>query len=289
MYELTNEDIIIRFEKYLIKKDMRIDTIRNYIYDIKAYNTFLNGIHFYDATEQDVKRYIQNKIDKKNSNSRISFSMSVLTSFYKYLNRLSLTKNNPIKNLPKPKIKRKEKEYLNIKEVYNIRKKLKEHGDIQLEVFFCIVIASNPKKNIIHNIQWRKINWKSKYIEVDINDKERCILYLDDYTIDRLKALRKERKNKNIKQKWVFITRYNGHWNSISDAGINYWINKIKDINSLDKLNFNILKQSSLNYWKNSRKFSDEKINRILEHGKGWDIEFRQKIIDEIDEITKMK
>lgn len=289
--QFTNEYIVQRYEKYLQRKNMNEYTIRNYIYDLKAYNIFLNEKHFFDATEQDIKEYIQDKIDRGNSNSRINFSIAVLSAFYKYLVRNDYpTRNNPMKNISKLKVKKveKEKEYLTTYQVYEIRRRLRELDNIQLEVFFGILISSAPMKQCVSKIEWRKINWKEKYIEVEINDKERCILYLDDYTVDRLTELRKERKNKGIKRKWVFLTRHNGNWSSICDATISYWLNKIKDIIGVDKLTFSIIKESMKYYSKIGRSMSDEKINKILEH-RSWELEFRQDILKEVEEILQMK
>lgn len=290
--EYNNQEIIQRYERYLKnKKQLNEYTIRNYMYDLKSYDIFLNGKHFFDATEQDIKKYIQDKIDRGNSDSRINFSIVVLSAFYKYLVRNNyLTRNNPMKNISKLKVKKveKEKEYLTTYQVYEIRRRLRELDNVQLEVFFGILISSAPMKQCISKIEWRKINWKEKYIEVEINDKERCILYLDDYTIDRLTELRKERKNKNIKRKWVFLTRHNGNWSSICDATISYWLNKIKDTIGVDKLTFSIIKESMKYYSKIGRCMSDEKINKILEH-RSWELEFRQDILKEVEKVLQMK
>lgn len=288
--QFTNEQIIQRYEKYLKRKNMNEYTIRNYVYDLRAYDKFLNGKHFFDATEQDIRAYIQDKINRKNSENRISFSISTLSAFYSYLVRNDYnTRNNPIKNLPRPKKRKNEKkEYITIDKIYFIRKKLRELDDIQLEVFFGFICCIT-KKNMISKIEWRKIKWKDKYVEVELNEKEHCIIYLDEYTIDRLTALRKERKEKGIKRKWVFISRYNGNWSEVADATISYWMSKIKNIANVDKLTFSMMKPTAINYWKHKRKYSDEKINKIIEHNKGWNMEFRQDILEEVQDVLQMK
>ena len=105
----------------------------------------------------------------------------------------------------------------------------------------------------------------------------------------RLKKLREERRNKKIKQKWVFITRHNGHWNEVSDETITYWMNKIKKIYELEKLDFNIMRKTTMNYWKKSRKFSDDKINLILKHRDGYNVEFRNTLLEESEKVLDMK
>ena len=288
MYDYSNEELIQRFEMCIKRKYTNETTVKNYIYDLKAFNLFLNDIHFYDTTEENVKEYIRIKLRKNNSYNRINFSISVLKSFYDYLKRNKYTNNNPT-NIPRPKVKKKEIEGLNIRQLNKIKNGLKDKNDLQLEVFFCILLSAMPKKYCIKNILWRKINWDRGYIEVETDNDKRHILYLDDYTLSRLKKLREERKNKKIKQKWVFITRHDGRWNEVSDETLTYWLNKIKKNFELEKLDFNIMRETSLNYWKKNRKFSDEKINLILKHREGYNIEFRNTLLEELEKVLQME
>lgn len=289
MHIFTNEQMIERYEKYLKqKKKLNEKTIRNYIYDLKTYNNFLNDVRFFDTTEKNIKEYIQNKINKNNSDNRIMFSMSTLSSFYKYLVRSRYMANNPMINLSRPKSKKTEMIYLNRTELSKVKKKLREHGNIQLEAFWAIMNCL-PKKYMIAKIEWRKINWKKKYIEVEINEKERCILYIDDYCVEKLSALRKLRKDKGIKKKYVFLTRHNKSYTPVSDDGISSWLRKIKNIAQLENLSFAIMKNSSIRHLKTTRRFSEEKVDKMIEHGKKWSIEFRQSILEEVEKVLRMK
>ena len=66
-------------------------------------------------------------------------------------------------------------------------------------------------------------------------------------------------------------------------------MNSIKDVLELEKLDFSIMKQSSINYWKQGRRFSDDKINLIIEHRKGYDMEFRSTLLEEVEKVLDMK
>ena len=169
-----------------------------------------------------------------------------------------------------------------------MRRRLAKYGDKQLEVFFGILVASAPKKYMISKLEWRKIKWKQNYIEVVINEKERGILYLDNYTMDKLTELRKERKDKHIKKKWIFITRHKGNWKDIGDSTITYWLNKIAKIAEVDRLTISNMKATMLHYLKNGRRFSDEKVNKILNMS-CFDNEFRSIYLQDLEEIIKME
>ncbi len=284
-----NQELINRYENYLKNyKRSNEKTIRNYIYDLKAFNKFIDK-EFTDVSEEDIDTYIQNKKDKKISPSRINFSIATLSSFYKYLKKIKITKDNPVENIPRLKIKRKKEiEYLSTYQIYETRRKLAEYGDKQLEVFFGILVASAPKKYMISKLEWRKVNWKQNYIEVIINEKERGILYLDNYTMEKLAELRKERKDKHIKRKSVFLTRYKNNWKSVGDSTISYWLNKIAKIAEVDRLTISNMKTTMLHYSKNGRRFSDEKINKILNMS-CFDNEFRSIYLQDLEEIIKME
>ncbi len=279
-----NQKIIERYKNYLKRRNLNELTIKNYICDLKSFCLY-NDKYLYDITKEDIKNYIQDKKSKNVSEKRINFSICVLSKFYSHLTKNNYIEYNPMEEIERFKIKKKEKSQgLTTGQIYKIRKQIKEYNDLQLEVFFNLLICSGCKKNYIDKINWRFIKWKDKYIEVIINDNERAILYLDDYTIDLLDKLRKERHKKHIKQKWVFITRHNGHWNSVTDGTITYWLNKIVKVSDVDKLTFGIIKQTTLNYWKLGRRFSDERINKMLLHQK-FDNEFRSIVLDEIKNI----
>ena len=284
-----NQELINRYENYLKNyKRSNEKTIRNYIYDLKAFDKFIDK-EFTDVSEEDIDTYIQNRKDKKISPSRINFSIATLSSFYKYLKKIKITKDNPVENISRLKIKRKKEiEYLSTYQIYETRRRLAEYGDKQLEVFFGILVASAPKKYMISKLEWRKIKWKQNYIEVVINEKERGILYLDNYTMEKLTELRKERKDKHIKKKWIFITRYKGNWKDIGDSTITYWLNKIAKIAEVDRLTISNMKATMLHYLKNGRRFSDEKVNKILNMS-CFDNEFRSIYLQDLEEIIKME
>ena len=53
---MNNEELIQKYEKYLTSyRKMNDATIRNYIYDIKAFNLFLNNKFFTDVIEEDIR------------------------------------------------------------------------------------------------------------------------------------------------------------------------------------------------------------------------------------------
>ena len=278
------KELIERYGKYLKRKKSDDKTIRNYMYDLQAFSSYMNK-PFEDITEEDINIFIQEKKNKGIKPSRINFNISVLISFYKYLNRNNIIKNNPMQNISRLKIQKKEDVILSIGKIREIRKKLEEEENAQLEAFFAILCCNCPNKSIISKIEWRRINWKKKYIEVVVEDNIRSIIYLDNYALRMLEKLRKERHKKGLKRKHVFITKYKG-WDTVKDATITYWMTKISELGGLDKLTFGIMKNTCKDYLKKVIRLNDEQIAKIFSW-RNFELEFKHLILDEIENLKK--
>lgn len=282
---MTNEQIIERYQIYLIRyRDLNEASIRNYIYTLKAFISDLNNKSLLEVTTDDVNEYIRERKMKGDKNSRITFVTSVLSTFYKYLHKnAKLIKNNPMKDVKRVKYKAKkneDKDVISVYHLYEIRRKLKEHGDKELECFFSLLMSSMPTKQSIINAKWRKIDYDNNYIEVELDEENKGILYIDNYTKELLIELRKERRRVDIRNPHIFICRHKNRWKPISPATINVWLNKIAKICELDTLTMGILKRSTMLYWSNARKMSDEKISLIKTHRK-YNVEFEEIIQNE--------
>lgn len=281
---METKELIEKYEKNLKRKKANDKTIRNYMYDLQAFSSYMNK-NLEEITEEDINNFIQEKKDRGIKPNRINFSISVLISFYRYLNRNYFVKNNPMKNISRLKVPKKEDTILPIDKIKEIRKKLEEEGNVQLSAFFAILCCSCPNKSNISKIEWRKINWKKKYIEVVVDDNTRSMIYLDNYAIKQLEKLRKERYDKGLKRKHIFITKYKG-WSPATDNTITNWLDKIAEIGNVDKLTFGIMRNTCKEYLKKVNKLNDEQINRVLSW-KSFEVEFKYLILDEIENLKK--
>lgn len=279
---METKELIEKYEKNLKRKKANDKTIRNYIYDLQAFNSYMNK-SLEEITEEDINNFIQEKKDRGIKPSRINFSISVLISFYKYLNRNYFVKNNPMKNISRLKVPKKEETILSIDKIKEIRKKLEEEENTQLSAFFAILCCNCPNKGNIAKIEWRRVNWKKKYIEVVVDDNTRSMIYLDNYAIKQLEKLRKERHDKGLKRKHIFITKYKG-WSPVTDNTITNWLDKIAKIGNVDKLTFGIMRNTCKEYLKRVNKLNDEQINRVLSW-KSFETEFKYLILDEIENL----
>jgi site-specific recombinase XerD len=283
-----NEQIISIYEKYLrTRRKMNETTIVNYIYDLKAFSVFINKSLF-EVVEDDVKEWLTDKKNKGNGVNRINFSISTLSSFYKYAKRNNRVKQNPMLNIKRETVVKNEDEFrLTRRQIYEIRERLEEIGDTQLMVYYGLLVSAFPMKQVIGGLKWKDINWKKKYMLVKIDKDRSGILYLDNYTIEKLQLLRKMRKKEGLKRGNIFLTRYNG-LNELTDDTQSYWLNKIKKIAGIEKLTFGTIKKANYTYLKSSRRFSEEKIELIRTH-RVFPSDLKEEILKEVDEVLNMK
>lgn len=267
---MTNEEILDKYKYYLKRyKDLGEISIRNYMYSLGTFEKFVNK-PLLEVVTDDINNYLDDlKWRLNNKPSRLTFAKSVLSQFYKYLNRNKYMAYNPIEGSKSIKIKvkkEKDKDVLSSYQLFEIRRKLKEYGDIELECFFALLMSSMPVKQALIEAKWKDIDYENNCMVVKLDEEHNGILYFDDYTNDTLVRLRKERRRLDRRKPTIFITRYNNKWNKISNPTINVWLNKIKDICGLDYLTMQLLKRSTVGYMKNVRYFSEEKVNLIKEH-----------------------
>lgn len=193
-----------------------------------------------------------------------------------------------MENIKREIVVKNEDEFrLTIKQIFEIRRRLEEIGDTQLMVYYGLLVSAFPMKQVIDGLKWRDINWKRKYMLVKIDNERSSILYLDDYTIEKLQLLRKERKKEGLKRGSIFLTRYNG-LNELSDGTLSYWLNKIRKIAGIEKLTFGIIKKANYTYLKSGRRFSEEKIKLISTH-RAFPSDLKDTILKEADKILNMK
>lgn len=282
-----NTKTIERYERCLrVNRKMSETSVKNYVSDIKAFSEFVNK-DLFEVTEEDVNNYLDNKRKQGVGASRYNFSLSVLCNFYQYA-KGTYMKYNPTKNVKRMRVKKKEEAIgLNKKQIKETREKLAELGDIQLEVYFSLLICSGVPKYLISEVKWANMYWTKKYFTVNTTNGNTCVFYLDDYTIEKLHELKKYRKDKGIKRGQVFIVKNKG-LHSASLETQSYWLKKIRDLMGYERLTFNEMKKSHLNYLSQQRKFTEEEIKIINEH-KSFPSELRQVIMDELDELKFYK
>lgn len=146
---------------------------------------FLSEVHIdniKDVDYQIVRKYLNYLYDKKYSNRAISRYISSLRSFFKYLKRTSIIKNNPMTLISNPKAEKKlpkvvySNELETILSVPDITKPIGCRDSLILELLY----STGIRVGELVNIKISNINMNKKEIKIfGKGSKERIVLYGD--------------------------------------------------------------------------------------------------------------
>lgn len=113
--------LIDKFATYLEKeKKVSENTIEAYVRDIEHFNYFvsLRGISdLKDVTNTEIVAYLMNLKNENKSKSTVNRKLASIRTFYNYLLKTRVVKDNPTVDIKTPKIERKKIEYLSIEEI----------------------------------------------------------------------------------------------------------------------------------------------------------------------------
>lgn len=102
-----------------------------------------------------------------------------------------------------------EQTYLTKEQFNKLKDKLRELGNLQLEVYARLSLSTMGRVNAISNITWEQIDFDARTIN-DVLEKEGKIvtLFFDEEVKELLIKLKKFRESKGIECAYVFCTKY---------------------------------------------------------------------------------
>lgn len=212
-----------------------------------------------------------------NNERRIQRRMSSISSFFLYLRKKRKIRENPIDFLDRPKVSVGEKlqikqTFLTKEQVEEIRKGLKEIGDLQLELFFEFGLSTMARANAISNVKIEQINFEKNRVE-DVLEKEgyRVTLFPSKRAMELIKQWLKYREEQGIENEYLFITKYSGQWKKVEKTTLqSSWIKKIGNIIGIPELHCHDLRHSGSNLlYHSGMKLED--VSLLLNH-RGTDV-----------------
>jgi integrase/recombinase XerC len=207
-----------------------------------------------------------------NNERRIQRRMSSISSVFLYLRKKRRIRENPIDFLDRPKIGKGEKPqikqtFLTKEQVENIRKKLNELGNLQLELFFEFGLSTMARANAISNVRLEQIDFEKGRVERVI-EKEgyEVTLFPSKRTMDLINQWVDYRKENNIECEYLFITKYHGEWKKVETSTLQgYWIKKIGEMIKIPELHCHDLRHSGSNLlFHSGMKLED--VSKLLNH-----------------------
>lgn len=236
-----NKETLKLFDKYKIDmtiRELSPKTIEHYENDL-----FQWFIYIYDnqdnqcitkLEEDDIVEFIYYCKTEGNNSRRMKRRISSISAFYNFLRRKKIIKENPLEFFERPK---KDTDviiqtFLTKEQIDLMKQKLKESGDLQLEVYALFSLSTMARVNAISNVKWDQIDFDERTVN-EVLEKEGKIvtLYFSEEVKDLLLKLKKYREANNIDDEgWVFITYYNKKYNKVAKGTMQQWAKKVGEL-----------------------------------------------------------
>lgn len=283
-----NQKLLDKYIKYMKVKELSDTTIRNYTYELESWLRFLDEVKVVDIKTEDIEDYIFEMKYEGNNTNRLKFKLSTISAFFIFLKKRKIVKENPVELIDRPKKADEvvQQNYLTLEQVEELKKKLHEQDNLQLEVYVNLALITMARVNALSNIMWKNIDWDNNMI-VDIVEKEGYVvtLFIDDYTKELLHSLRKDRRNKDIRNPYVFITRYNNKWNKVTNITLNNWTKIAGQLINVPELHNHDFRHTTATLLKNQG-MPLEDISKLLHHS-GTDVTLKHYIKEDQNKLQE--
>lgn len=256
-----NPETLKLFQKYQIDmsiRDLSKNTIDQYNYDLQQWFVYMYDKQFnlsvVDATDEDIEEYFYFRKEQGNNVNRQRRIMSSISAFYKFLRKKKIIKESPTEFLERPKqgmpiIKQT---FLTVEQVDELRVKLEEYGDLQLQTYILFGLSTMARVNAMAHLRWEQVDLDERMC-TDVLEKEQKIvdLYFSQEVADLLRKLKHYREENKINDYgWVFITPYVTEEKCIKNGTLNKWCKKAGEMIGVPTLHDHDLRHSGSNILK---------------------------------------
>jgi len=257
-----NPETLQLFQKYQIDmsiRDLSPNSIKQYNSDLMQWFIYMHDNQFNlsvkDASDDDLEEYFFWRKQQGNNVNRQRRIMSSISAFYKFLRKKKLITESPVEFLERPKQGQPvvKQTFLTIDQVNELREKLTEYGDIQLQTYIFFGLSTMARVNAMAHLRWEQIDLEERICS-DVLEKEGKIvdLYFSEEVKDLLIQLQKYRKENNINDfGWVFATKNTTEKECISNGTLNDWCKKAGEMIGVPTLHNHDLRHSGSNILKN--------------------------------------
>lgn len=232
------EEFINEYLGYLRLKKLSENTILAYKRDLKKINSYFNSVNFNikDITSEDLQKYLDDLLVENNKVSTISRQAASLRSFYRYLTKNNIVKDNPTIELKLPKAKKSSPNILSTKdiELFLAQPNDKSLKGVRDKAMLEFAYATGMKASEIINLTTTNINLSDGYVICEQGYGKR-VIPLGQISIDAMRTYLEESRPfliKNEEEDTLFV---NVNGNKLTRQGFWKIIKYYKDKAQIDK------------------------------------------------------
>ena len=181
-----NEYIIDFLNYLLIDKKYSINTKNSYLNDLKLFFDYIKKDPTL-ITKSDILKFLEHQKNFENERT-CAHNITVLRSFYKYLEMEDVIRKNPTSNIELPKLRKSLPKVLNVDEVDRLLDiELKDKYDYRNKAMLEVMYSSGLRVSELINLKLNNLSMENcSLIVIGKGNKER-ILPIGDYAYNYLK------------------------------------------------------------------------------------------------------
>lgn len=229
-----NMQIYKKYKQNMVMRGLSENTIKVYEADLMAWFRYLNfnqyDLLIEDVTQDDLEEFFFDMMQQGNNTNRMKFRMSAISAMYIFLRKKRVLKDNPMEFIDRP-TKGKPvvvQTYLTIEQVEDMKKKLKDNGNLMLELYALFSLSTCARVTAVSNTKWSQIDFENEIVENVLEKGDKVVTLMFNKEVkELLLALKKDREEKGIKSDYVFISKNNGKWDGVSPNTMNEWCKRI--------------------------------------------------------------
>jgi len=245
---LINQETIKLFNQYKMNMSVRelsLKTVYQYEADL---NQWFRYIYIYqdnksilEIDEDDLQEFFYFCKMAGNQSRRNKRRMASISALYKFLRKKKFTAENPMEFIDRPQKDADVyvKTFLTKDQVTLMKHKLKENGNLQLELYANLSLSTMARVNAMVHLRWEQMDANEQTFD-DVLEKEgkRVTLYYNDECADLLKRVKEDRQEKGIDDHgWVFYsTRGNINGEALDTNTLNSWAHKVGNLIGVPEL-----------------------------------------------------
>jgi len=219
---MDNNYYLNMYEEYLkIDKKYGKNTISSYMNDLSKYNNFLENKNIIKINKNDIINFLNQERKKGKNDKTIIHNLTVIKSFYKYLEIAEEIKMNPTNYIDTPKTKKTLPKVLSANEIDKILNiDLKTKYDFRNKAMLELLYSSGLRISELVNLKMLDINLKENIIRVTGKGNKDRIIPIGDYATKYLEIYIYEYRNQFLKRKVSEYIFLNPSGNNISRQAV---------------------------------------------------------------------
>lgn len=256
-----NPETLNLFRKYQIDMSIRglsPNSIKQYNSDLMQWFIYMYDNQFnlsvLECTDEDLEEYFFFRKENGNNVERQKRIMASISAFYKFLRKKKLVKESPTEFLERPKkgMSVIRQTFLTIDQVGELRGKLEEYGDLQLEAYIMFGLSTMARVNAMSHLRWEQVDIGER-ICTGVLEKEQKIvdLYFSEEVAGLLSRLKESREKEGVEDYgWVFVSPSVTRNKCIPNSTLNNWCHKAGAMIGIPSLHNHDLRHSGSNILK---------------------------------------